>query len=136
MAKRYAFTATITRLNRLKNSVNGNPRYEVGFDNASTFTTQSDQSFVYGIEGITGEVQVFLSKAGRIVDLQRVPEPSADESPDEILRKIRAYANALKLEAQDKLPYPGTVPSWVQRFEALDALASNGELPQDWKQNG
>jgi len=131
MAKRYAFTATITRLNRLKNSVNGNPRYEVGFDNASTFTTQSDQSFVYGIEGITGEVQVFLSKAGRIVDLQRVPEPSADESPDEILRKIRAYANALKLEAQDKLP-----PSWVQRFEALDSLASKGELPQDWKQNG
>jgi len=70
MAKRFAFTATVTHLRRMNNSVNGNPRYEVSFDNGRTLTTSSDHSFVYGIEGLKGDVQVFVSKANRIVDLR------------------------------------------------------------------
>jgi len=75
MTKAYAFTAQITRLKRLKNSTNGNPRYTVGFDNASTLTTSSDQSFVTNIESLKGPVQVFISRAGKIVDLQPATEP-------------------------------------------------------------
>lgn len=72
MAKRYAFTAKITRLKRLNNSVNGNPRYDVGFDNGATYRTSSDHSFVYGIEGMKDDVQVFLNGRHLIEDLQEV----------------------------------------------------------------
>jgi hypothetical protein len=73
--KTYGFTATITRLTRLNNSVNGNPRYEVGFDNARSLQTSSDHSFVYGIESLQGkQVHVFLSRASKIVDLQAIIE--------------------------------------------------------------
>jgi len=75
MSKVYAFTAQITRLKRLKNSVNGNPRYQVGFDNARTLKTASDQSCAFNIEGLKGELQVFISKGNQIVDLQPVTKP-------------------------------------------------------------
>lgn len=83
--KRYAFTAKITRLKRLNNSTNGNPRYEVGFDNGQTLITSSNHSFVYGINNpeMKGNLEVFVSAANRIVDLQPVSDvgiPSQSEA--------------------------------------------------------
>lgn len=62
----------ITRLERLSSSVNGNPRFRVGFDDASSAITSSDAAFCYGIENpeMRGDVVVTYTRAGRIADIR------------------------------------------------------------------
>lgn len=67
----------IHSLQRLNNSVNGNPRYRVTFTDGGTADTQSDASINYGIgnpEYRDVPVIVSLSKAGRITHV-RVADP-------------------------------------------------------------
>lgn len=62
-------TLTVIEVERLKNSVNGNPRYKV-YALQGEFVTQSDNSHVYGFEyhklGRGDVINVELSQAGRI----------------------------------------------------------------------
>lgn len=65
----------IYSIERLNNSVNGNPRYRIAFDDAaaSPLTTSSDYGFCYAVgnpdmcEGCL--VSVTLTAAGRISDM-------------------------------------------------------------------
>lgn len=67
---------TISRIEWLKPSVNGNPRARVGFDDASSATTSSDHGFCYALgnpemrEG--SDVEVEYTRAGRIADMRPV----------------------------------------------------------------
>jgi hypothetical protein len=68
---------TISRIERLKNSVNGNPRFRIGFDDGSTAHSQSDASFGYAV-GNPGmregdAVTVEFSRAGKITHM--APKP-------------------------------------------------------------
>lgn len=61
----------IDHLERLNNSVNGNPRYRVHFTDGTSALTQSDAAVSYGIgnpefRGVPVEFK--LSRAGRIWD--------------------------------------------------------------------
>lgn len=64
---------TLTRIERLKSSVNGNPRFRLGFDDATSAITSSDYGFCYeiGNEGMRegDSVRVSTTAAGRICDL-------------------------------------------------------------------
>ena len=55
---------TITHIERLNNSVNGNPRFEITFSDGSTHRTQSDASISYSITNkeFRGPINVWLSK--------------------------------------------------------------------------
>lgn len=63
-------TLTITDMSRINNSMNGNPRYAIAFDNGLAVYTMSDAGFCYAIgnkdmrEG--SRVTVELTRAGRI----------------------------------------------------------------------
>jgi len=62
----------ITHLERLNNSVNGNPAWRVHLDNGNVYRTQSDSSVSYEIDngtyrGVT--VRLLLTKAHRIWDI-------------------------------------------------------------------
>lgn len=47
------------------------------------------------------------------------------------LIELRSYAEALRLEWQAK--NPNWIPSWVEKFQAIDdALSNGGSLPRDW----
>lgn len=70
---------TIESLERLNNSVNGNPRYRVHFTDGTSALTQSDASLGYCIgnpEYRDVPLEVITTKAGRIYDLKPV---SAEE---------------------------------------------------------
>lgn len=59
----------ITRYERLTNTVNGNPRFRITFDNAETYTTQSDTGWVYECQNPQyrdAALNVTLTPAGRI----------------------------------------------------------------------
>ena len=61
---------------RLNNSVNGNPRYIVTFDDGSEIITQSDAAISYGITNREYRDQPHdaeLSRAGRLVHLRPSP---------------------------------------------------------------
>ncbi len=62
------FTAKIEHLERLNNSVYGNPRYEVTFNNDRVAKTMSDAAFAYAINNpeYRGLVGVELTRAGTI----------------------------------------------------------------------
>lgn len=120
MAKRYAFTATITRLTRLNNSVNANPRYDVEFDNGRTLTTSSDHSFVYGIEGLKGDVQVFVSKANRIVDLRPVTACALSSGDQQAKRRTTTALDAFNLLADSYV-----TTRKMDMFDGLVELAQN-----------
>ena len=65
----------IDSLERLHNSVNGNPRFRVHFTDGSVAQTQSDASFNYGLtnrENFNTDVDVTFTKSGRISDLRPV----------------------------------------------------------------
>lgn len=65
---------TITSLERLRLSVNGNPRFRVTFDNGLTAQTQSDAGFAYAIENPEYRdvpLDVTLTRAGRISHIAR-----------------------------------------------------------------
>lgn len=62
----------ITHIERLNNSVNGNPAYRVHLDNGNVYRTKSDASVSYGINngsyrGVT--VRLLLTEAHRIWDI-------------------------------------------------------------------
>jgi hypothetical protein len=62
----------ITRLERLNNSANGNPRYRVHFDDATSAVTSSDHGFCYALNNaeMRGDVDVTYTRAGRISDVR------------------------------------------------------------------
>ena len=64
----------VRHLERLNNSVNGNPRYKVYFeeDPLHGYVTSSDAGFCYGINNpeMRGAVDVWLTRAGRIEHMQ------------------------------------------------------------------
>ena len=63
---------TIASLERLKSSVNGNPRFRVMFTDGAVMQTQTDVSIAYAIENSEYRdvpVKVFTTPAGRIWDL-------------------------------------------------------------------
>lgn len=68
-------TRRVDRLERLKNSVNGNPRYRVHFTDGSSAVTQSDAAFCYGIDNpdMRGDVQVKFTRAGKIEQMRPKP---------------------------------------------------------------
>ena len=66
---------TISSLERLKLSTNGNPRFRVTFTDGTVAQTQTDSSIAYAIEnpeyrGVP--VKVSFTAAGRIWDLEPV----------------------------------------------------------------
>jgi hypothetical protein len=68
-------TRRIDYLERLNNSVNGNPRFRVHFEDGSTAETQTDNALNYGLENpenFGADVAVTFTKAGRISDLRPV----------------------------------------------------------------
>lgn len=73
MAGKYVtYTQTIERLERLKLSVNGNPRFRIYFTDGQTALTQTDSSIAYGLENrknIGVPVTVTATPAGRVVNV-------------------------------------------------------------------
>lgn len=73
--KSITYTATIERLERLKLSVNGNPRFKIYFTDGRTATTQSDTSLSYSLENpenIGVPVTVTATPAGRVWNVEPV----------------------------------------------------------------
>lgn len=70
-------TITVIGVERLNNSVNGNPRYKVNAIEGE-FVTQSDSGHVYGFEYYKLErgdiINVDLTKAGRIANAKLLQE--------------------------------------------------------------
>lgn len=73
MSKKRTFLAEIFKVERLNNSVNGNPAYRVTFDlgnqELETYRTQSDSSISYSIQNQEYRdvmVEVYLTRANRI----------------------------------------------------------------------
>lgn len=78
----------ITGLDRLNNSVNGNPRYRVHFDTGSSAITSSDHAFCYGITNpeMRGDVVVTYTRAGRISDISPAPDAEPVERSSVTIR--------------------------------------------------
>jgi hypothetical protein len=53
-----------------------------------------------------------------------------DGDLNQILADLRAYAEALRIEWEAKNPV--WIPSWIEKFEALDFYASQGVYPDEW----
>ena len=69
----------IDHITRLRNSVNGNPRYVIHFTDGSKATTMSDAGFCYAItnsEYYVNPVSVELSPGRRVVRGIRALRPS------------------------------------------------------------
>jgi hypothetical protein len=65
----------ISSLTRLTNSVNGNPRYRIHFDDGSSAITSSDSAFCYALNnpGYVGHhVEVTFTRAGRVSDVRPI----------------------------------------------------------------
>ena len=62
----------IERLQRLNNSVNGNPRFRVHFTDGSSALTMSDAMYAYAIENpeYRGDVEVTFTRSGSILDIR------------------------------------------------------------------
>lgn len=77
MSKQFERVVTVYRLDRMPNSVNGNPRYRLTTD-AGEYITSSDHAFVYGIENgfrprnhwEGRKAWITLTRAGRVSDLE------------------------------------------------------------------
>lgn len=73
-------TGQITAIDRLNNSVNGNPRYDVFFrtdESSDWYTTSSDAACSYDIENVYNRqdcITLGLTRAGRISTITRVSE--------------------------------------------------------------
>jgi len=74
----------VTGLRQLNNSVNGNPRYNVTFDNGTNANTASDASFCYGIENreMRGDVDVWLTRRGTIEHMEPCKGVKGDTEGD------------------------------------------------------
>ena len=44
------FTARVVKMERMRSSVNGNPRFRIYLDNGEDYPTQPDAMFAYGAE--------------------------------------------------------------------------------------
>ena len=69
----YTRTLTIDSLERLKLSVNGNPRFRVTFTDGTVAQTQTDSSIAYSLENPEYRnvpVVVHFTRAGRIFDVR------------------------------------------------------------------
>ena len=73
----------ICRVDRLPNSVNGNPRFDITFETPRdlswwwTYRTSSDSACVYDVDNLMREkalVKVFLTRADRVCRLVRLGE--------------------------------------------------------------
>jgi hypothetical protein len=74
MAENIIRGITITSLERLTLSTNGNPRFRITFDSGLVAQTQSDAGFAYAIENPEYRnvpLDVTLSRAGRITKVKR-----------------------------------------------------------------
>lgn len=64
---------TISRIRRLRSSTNGNPKFEIGFDDATTAKTQTDSAFCYAVGNpdmrVGSRVVVRYSKSGTIAGM-------------------------------------------------------------------
>ena len=72
MTKQCADEGVIESIERINNSVNGNPNFRVHLDNGNVYRTSSDSSVVYEINnpvyrGVT--VRLLLTEAHRIWDI-------------------------------------------------------------------
>jgi hypothetical protein len=87
---------TISRISRINSSVNGNPRYEVGFDDATTAISSSDHGWCYTVGNpgmkVGDTVSVTYTKAGRIENME-----SANKTPASELREIERVRKAQKV---------------------------------------
>ena len=70
----------ITKLNRMNNSVNGNPKYGVEFDSGKLGITSSDHGFCYGLtnrENFNCDVRVTWTRSGRVSNIEPVSDYEA-----------------------------------------------------------
>lgn len=66
---------TVVRAERLHNSVNGNPRYRLHFDDATSALTQSDSACAYEITNypVNGRpLELTLTRAGRVCGIRKI----------------------------------------------------------------
>jgi len=68
---------TIATAKRLRNSINGNPRYRFTFTNHTSANTATDHGFVYGGLPLDGDVLVTIGGRGTIVDMVRAEQCNA-----------------------------------------------------------
>jgi hypothetical protein len=79
-------TRIIHTIERLNNSMNGNPRYCIGFADGSEAVTSSDASFCYAIgnpgmrAGCT--VTMIFTRAGRISHMEAAAKPYQEAIAD------------------------------------------------------
>lgn len=69
MSTETTVTGAIVATDRLRNSVNGNPRFRVHLDNGETYQTSTDSAVSYDIDNLARSrkrVTFLLTRAGRI----------------------------------------------------------------------
>jgi len=82
-SKKLGFPVQIRTIERLKNSRNGNPRFEIILDDrlswAAVLKTASDHSFAYEIENpgfrVGDWVTISTTRAGRIDSMEKAQAP-------------------------------------------------------------
>lgn len=102
IAQRERFATKISRLERIGQSVNGNPRYKVWFENGRSGKTASDHSFVYGIENkeLKGWVTVEMNARGIITDIRKARHiVDITEKDAEMLRSTQTEKESLTILA-------------------------------------
>jgi hypothetical protein len=70
---KYTGPVRIVAIERMKNSVNGNPRFRIAFSDGTMAVTQTDAGFCYGIENREyrdADVMVAYTRAGKIADVK------------------------------------------------------------------
>lgn len=79
MSKQTTYRKSGRTLERLKNSVNGNPRYRVTFNDGTKFLTAPDASIGYtiGNSEFDGHVDITVNGRGYIVDIGAAIGPKA-----------------------------------------------------------
>lgn len=79
------FTARITRIERMKSSAYGNPRFMLTFDTGKSYPTQPDAMLAYGIENPEyrdGPVEVTLNGREHVTYVRPVSAATAVENSD------------------------------------------------------
>lgn len=73
---------TLSRIESLNSSVNGSPRFRLGFDDGTSAITSSDYGFCYEIGNpgmrIGDTVRISTTAAGRVCDMWRADTRAAD----------------------------------------------------------
>lgn len=67
---------TVVRISRLKNSINGNPRFVLHMKDGSNFQTPPDSSYAYDVKNMVGhlpmQVHYTLDGRGRLISIAKV----------------------------------------------------------------